>query len=88
MLALALGALAVGDLRAQTNAAGPRGGPTPAPVPFKAGEALTYDVRFGAIKVGTGRMRVVGQEQVRGRDAWHVRFSVSGGTFFYKVNDL
>lgn len=61
---------------------------TAAPVPFELGESLTYDVRFGAIKVGTGRMRVLGREPVRGRDAWHVRFSVSGGTFFYRVNDV
>jgi hypothetical protein len=59
-----------------------------AAVPFKLGESLTYDVRFGAVKVGTGRMRVLGREDVRGRDAWRVRFSVSGGTFFYKVNDV
>lgn len=61
---------------------------TESAVPFKVGESLTYDVRFGAVKVGTGRMRVLGREDVRGRNAWHVRFSVSGGTFFYKVNDV
>jgi hypothetical protein len=60
----------------------------PAAVPFNVGESLVYDVRFGAIKVGTGRMRVLGQDTVRGRDAWHVRFSVSGGTIFYRVNDV
>ncbi len=59
-----------------------------APVPFQIGESLTYDVRFGAVKVGTGRMRVLGQEAIRGRNAWHVRFSVTGGTLFYKVNDV
>lgn len=68
-----------GELPAQATAAA---------VPFRLGEALTYDVRFGAIKVGTGRMAVLGQDDVRGRQAWHVRFSVSGGTFFYKVNDV
>jgi hypothetical protein len=64
------------------------GAPAAAPVPFRTGEAMTYDLRFGVIKVGTGRMRVLGQDLVRGRPAWHVRFSVSGGTFFYKVNDV
>lgn len=59
-----------------------------APVPFLAGENLTYDVRFGSIKVGTGRMRVLGIETVRDRPAWHVQFTVSGGTFFYKVDDV
>ncbi len=56
-------------------------------VPFDTGEKLTYDVRFGAIKVGTGRMEVVGMQDVRGREAWHTRFTVKGGIPFYKVND-
>lgn len=62
--------------------------PERAPVPFLAGEDLAYDVRFGAIRVGSGRMRVLGIENIRDRMAWHVRFTVSGGTFFYKVNDV
>ena len=56
-------------------------------VPFDTGEKLTYDVRFGGIKVGTGRMEVVGTQDVRGREAWHTRFTVKGGIPFYKVND-
>jgi hypothetical protein len=62
--------------------------PNAVSVPFEVGEALTYDVRFGALKVGTGRMRVLDIESIRGFPSWHVRFSVSGGTFFYKVNDV
>jgi hypothetical protein len=58
-----------------------------APVPFEVGEHLTYDVRFGAIRVGRGGMRVLGIDTVRGLPAWHVRFSISGGTFFYRVDD-
>lgn len=61
---------------------------TPMPVPFETGELLVYDVKFGAIKVGNGGMRVVGIDTIRGLPAWHVRFSISGGTFFYKVNDV
>lgn len=57
------------------------------PVPFEAGERLTYDVRFGALKVGTGHMEVIGTEDVRGRETWHTRFTVKGGIPFYKVND-
>jgi len=56
-------------------------------VPFDIGEKLTYDVRFGALKVGTGRMEVVGTQDVRGREAWHTRFTVKGGIPFFKVND-
>jgi hypothetical protein len=58
------------------------------PVPFEIGEHLTYDVRFGAIKVGNGRLSVMGIDTVRGIPAWHVRFGVRGGTFFYKVDDV
>ncbi len=79
LFALAFGAWFAPSAQAQN---------TPARVPFELGETLTYDLRFGAIKVGTSRLRVVGQEMVRGRNAWRVRFSVSGGTFFYKVNDV
>ena len=64
--------------------------PTEAPrkvVPFDTGEKLTFDVRFGGIKVGTGRMEVVGTQDIRGREAWHTRFTVKGGIPFYKVND-
>lgn len=57
------------------------------PVPFSVGEQLVYDVKFGVLKVGSGRMEVMGTETVRGREAWHTSFTVKGGTFFYKVND-
>jgi hypothetical protein len=57
------------------------------PVPFSVGERLDYDVKFGVLKVGSGRMEVMGVENVRGREAWHTSFTVKGGTFFYKVND-
>jgi hypothetical protein len=52
------------------------------------GERLVYDVKFSAVKVGSGFMEAVGYENVRGVDALHVRFVVRGGTFFYKVNDV
>lgn len=57
------------------------------PVPFSIGERLEYDVKFGVLKVGSGRMEVLGIETIRGREAWHTAFTVKGGTFFYKVND-
>ena len=56
-------------------------------VPFGVGERLEYEVRFGALRVGSGSMEVAGLQQVRGRDAWHTVFTVRGGTFFYRVND-
>jgi hypothetical protein len=77
-----------GALALPAEAQGSVDGRTPAPVPFQSGENLTYDVRFGAIKVGTGRMRVMGIENIRDRPAWHVMFTLSGGTFFYQVDDV
>ena len=55
--------------------------------PFGPGERLTYDVKFSAIKVGSGSMEVMGLDTVRGRPAFHTVFRVKGGTFFYKVDD-
>jgi hypothetical protein len=57
-------------------------------VPFGPGERLTYEVRFGVLKVGTGTMEIDDLATVRGREAYHSRFRVRGGTFFYKVDDL
>ena len=60
----------------------------PASVPWAVGEYLEYDVRFGAISAGSGRMQVMGIESVRGRQTWHLHFNVSGGIrFVYRVND-
>jgi uncharacterized protein DUF3108 len=52
------------------------------------GERLEYDVKFGPIKVGRASMEVVDVEEVRGRRAWHTRFQVTGGTLFFRVNDV
>jgi hypothetical protein len=52
------------------------------------GERLSYDVTFGPIKVGRASMEVMGVEEVRGRQAWHTRFQVTGGTLFFRVNDI
>jgi len=52
------------------------------------GERLEYDVKFGPIKVGRAKMEVMDIEEVRGRRAWHTRFQVTGGTLFFRVNDV
>lgn len=61
---------------------------TATPMPFEIGERLVYDVKFGPVKVGTGTMHVVGTQELRGHDVFHTRFTVKGGTFFYRVNDV
>ena len=60
---------------------------TPVSRPFVPGERLSYDVFFGAIKVGTGSMEVSGIDTVRGRSAYHTTFRLNGGIPFYKVDD-
>ena len=61
---------------------------TPVSRPFVPGERLSYDVYFGAIKVGTGSMEVRAIDTVRGRPAYHTAFSLNGGIPFYKVDDV
>ena len=58
-----------------------------AAVPFGVGEKSTFEVKFGAVKVGSGSLQVVGLESLRGNETYHVLFNVQGGTFFYRVND-
>ncbi len=58
-----------------------------APVPYRVGEELTYKAKFGAIPAGTARMRVDGIEMVRGRQAYHVVFTLDGGIPFFRVHD-
>jgi hypothetical protein len=55
---------------------------------FPVGERFTYDVKFSAIKVGSAWMEVLGQTDVRGTQALHVKFEVKGGTLFYRVHDV
>jgi hypothetical protein len=75
-------------------ALGQSGGTTPAPtpavasVPFSLGERLTYEVRFGKLKVGEGSMEVIDTESLRGRETWHTRFRIRGGIPFYRVDDV
>jgi len=55
--------------------------------PFGVGEKLTYDIKFGALHVGTGHMEVLDTEEVRGKEAYHTLFTIQGGIPIYKVND-
>src|SRR4051812_37824192 len=58
-----------------------------APVPYRVGEELTYKAKFGALPAGTARMRVEGVETIRGRQAYHVVFTLDGGIPFFRVHD-
>lgn len=56
--------------------------------PFGVGEKLVFDVRFGPVKVGTSTMEVREISHIRGRAAYKTYFSVQGGMFFYKVDNV
>jgi uncharacterized protein DUF3108 len=60
----------------------------PIAVPFSVGERAQYDVKFGALRVGTASTLVQDIEDVRGISAWHTVFRLQAGTFFYHVNDV
>jgi hypothetical protein len=59
----------------------------PASRPFRAGELLDYEVKFGFLPVGSGSMEVAGVDDVRGKPSTHVVFRVKGGTIGFRVND-
>lgn len=56
--------------------------------PFGVGESLIYDVKYGFLNVGTGRMEVVGIDTVRGREAWHLRLELKAGVPGFRVHDV
>ena len=56
-------------------------------VPFRLGEFLEYDVKFGVMRVGSGSMEVRDIVDVRGVASWHTIFRFSGGIPFYRVDD-
>jgi hypothetical protein len=59
-----------------------------APVPFGVGERATYKVVLGILgDVGTGSLDVVDLDTVQGRPAYELRFRVSGGVPFARVED-
>jgi hypothetical protein len=54
---------------------------------FAPGERLSYDASFGRLHIGHGTMLLDGADTVRGRTTWRATFTISGGTFFFRVRD-
>lgn len=81
----ALSALLLG---AATPGAGAAQDTSRAALPFGVGELVSYDVKFGPLRVGRASMEVVGRDSVRDRVAWHLAFRVQGRALFYAVDDL
>ena len=57
-------------------------------LPFAPGEEMRYDAHYGPLKVGRGSIRLAGVDTVRGVPAWHLVFSIRGGTPFFRVDDV
>lgn len=66
---------------------------TPPPVvpgsrmPFALNEDLHYSASFGKLHVGSGEMRILGAETVRGQSTLRAIFTISGGFLFLHVHD-
>jgi len=57
---------------------------------FKAGEKLTFDVKYGFVTAGIATMAVPGIKKISGRDAYNITFDVNTVPSFdwiYKVRD-
>jgi Protein of unknown function (DUF3108) len=60
---------------------------TPQRLPFRSGESATYQVKLGAISVGSGSLAVTGLQTVRGQQTFHTVMTVRGGNSLVRVND-
>ncbi len=54
---------------------------------FEAGEVLSFDAKYGFITVGNAQMRALGKDTLRDEAVFHFQFQLTGGTFFYRLND-
>ena len=59
--------------------------PAPA-VPFPVGERLSFGARYGPFSVGNAVMEVMGIDTVRGVEAVHIRFRITGGALWYHLD--
>ncbi len=60
-------------------------------LPFRAGEDLTFKIRYGFIRAGTAHMRILGRETYKGIPAIHIQTVAASARAFnwiYKVHDV
>ena len=69
--------------QAQTQTLAP-----PAALPFRIGDYHEYDLKFGAITVGSGSLSVSGPDTLRGREVLRLRYEINGGIPFFRVHDV
>jgi hypothetical protein len=65
--------------------------PTPAPVPFSAGEELRFELRWMGLPAGSASMAIRGPLRREGRDVYHIMTIAQSSPFFsvfYPVRDV
>jgi len=80
MMALAVAGVSVTTAARTQNGGGAR-------LPFASGERAEYQVKLGAVSVGSGSVEVLGVETVSGVPTFHARMRVSGGVPLARVDD-
>jgi hypothetical protein len=55
-------------------------------VPFPVGERMTFGAKYGIFSVGTAAMEVMGIDTLRGIEAVHIQFRISGGALWYHLD--
>lgn len=60
---------------------------TPAVVPFGPGELAEYEVKLGALRVGSAAMEISGVRDLDGHDTYHATMRLSGGLPLARVDD-
>ncbi len=96
MIATTVGIAVLGAAQERTPPVAADTTPPPGPtrwgpgldVPFVTGESLSYALKFGFLRVGSASMYVKGPAVVRGQNTIQTLFRITGGTMFFKVNDL
>jgi hypothetical protein len=56
-------------------------------LPFSSGERADYQVKLGALSVGSGYVEIAGTETIAGAQTFHARMRVSGGVPLARVDD-
>jgi len=58
------------------------------PPPFQVGERFEYAAKFGALRLGSGAIEVASIDTIRGKSAYHFRFTLNAKAIVYKINSV
>lgn len=84
LLTLLIAAAATAQAPVHTDSTGPGAA---SGWPFRVGERMTFDAKFGWLPVGRAEVVLEARDTVRGHEALRSRFSVNGGPSWFGVHD-